>query len=349
MLSSHATSGRPVRQFLARAASAFGPFLIVLLILTGFSVWIYQSQDGPRRLRFFLSDKNLQLIAAHAMIVAATAVGMTLLMIGGGIDLSVGYVVSLVTVVTVKSYGMTSWDEPWASVAAVGLGLWTGVAFGAINGLVITRLRVLPFIATLGTLGMARGLARLLAGGVTVAFVKEGVFWPAWTEWFGTVEPNVAWALFGWGVWSVVGLALVAGVLLHRTVLGRWCYAIGANEEAARFSGVPVERTKFQLYLVAGLITGWAGILQTARLKHGSHDVQAGLELEVIAAVVIGGGSLSGGAGSIVGSILGAFLLGAIRSACLTLELAEDVRFIVVGAIVVAVGALNSWRQRRHR
>jgi ribose transport system permease protein len=331
---------------------ALAPYLIVLLVLAGFSLWI-RLQEGPRQTAFFFSLANLQLIAAHAMIVATVAVGMTLLMISGGIDLSVGYVVSLVTVTTVLAYrrGAEEWGlgEPLVSMAAIVAGLGTGVAAGAANGLLVTRLRVVPFVATLGTLGVARGLGQWLAEGQTVAFVRRGVFWPAWTEWLGRVEPEPSWLLFGLGVWSVLLVALAAGVMLRYTVLGRHCFAIGSNEATARLCGVNVQGTKFLLYVLAGLITGWAGVLQTARGRTGSHNVQAGLELEVIAAAVIGGASLSGGEGSMVGTLLGAFLLAALQSACVTLRLENEVRFVVVGIIIVGVGAWNSWRQRRLR
>jgi ribose transport system permease protein len=335
-----------IGRLLSRWPPQLGPILIVLCVLVGFSLWI-RFQEGPERLGFFYSLDNLQLVAAHAMIVAAVAVGMTILMISGGIDLSVGYVVSLTTVVTVLVYRQVAGNEPWSSLAAIGAGLGAGVLAGTFNGLLVTRLRVVPFIATLGTLGVARGLAQWLAKGKTVAFVEQGVFWPQWTEWLGRIEPEPRWLLFGWGVWSVLVVALVAGVMLRYTVLGRRCFAIGSNEATARLCGVAVERTKLLLYVLAGLITGWAGVLQTARLHAGSHNVQAGLELEVIAAVVIGGGSLSGGEGSVAGTLLGALLLAALQSACVTLNLENEVRFIVVGTIIVGVGALNSWRQRR--
>ncbi len=322
------------------------PYLIVLAVLAGLSVWI-RVQEGPRRLAFFYSLDNLRLIAAHAMIVAAVAIGMTLLMVSGGIDLSVGYVVSLVTVTTVLAYRKAGGEEPWASLAALAVGLGTGVAAGLANGLLVTRLRVLPFVATLGTLGVARGLGQWLAGGQTVAFVEGGATWPAWTDWLGQIEPEQSWLLFGPGVWSVLAVAAAAAVLLRFTVLGRHCFAIGSNEATARLCGVNVTRTKLLLYVLAGLITGWAGILQAARGHTGSHNAQAGLELEVIAAVVIGGGSLSGGEGSVGGTLLGVLLLAALQSACAALDLGNEARFIVVGAIIVGVGALNGWRQRR--
>jgi ribose transport system permease protein len=330
---------------LKRKLLSLGPYLIVLALLAGFTYLIWY-QQGPRQLEYFYSLDNLQLITTHAMIVATVAIGMTLLMISGGIDLSVGYVVSLVTVTTVLAYRAAGGEDLWASVAGILVGLGTAVLCGLCNGLLVTQLRVLPFVATLGMLGVARGLGQHLSKGQPVAFADGGVHSPPWTDWFGRTSPEPAWLLLSPGVWTVLLAALAAAVLLRYTVLGRHCYAIGSNEATARLCGVRVRTTKLVLYLLAGLITGWAGILQTARLRSGHFNAQAGLELEVIAAVVIGGGSLAGGEGSIVGTLLGALLLGVLQNACVTLGLENEVRFIVVGAIIVGVGAWNGWRQR---
>jgi ribose transport system permease protein len=324
------------------------PYAVVLLLLAAFSLLI-RLREGPRPAAFFFSLPNLQLIAAHAMIVAAVGIGMTLLMISGGIDLSVGYVVSLVTVTTVLAYRGAGGQEPWASVSAIGVGLATGTLFGLTNGFLVTSLRVLPFVATLGTMGVARGLGQHLAEGRTVGFSDQGVVSPGWTKWLGMVEPDPPWLVFGLGVWSVLLVALAAGVMLRFSVLGRHCFAIGSSEATARLCGIQVTRTKLLLYVLAGLITGWAGVLQTARGSTGSFNVQAGLELEVIAAAVIGGASLSGGEGTVAGTLLGAFLLAALQNACVTLRLENEARFVVVGLIIVGVGAWNSWRQRRLR
>jgi ribose transport system permease protein len=332
----------------ARWLGVLAPYAVVVLLLAAFTLLI-RLREGPRQAAFFFSLPNLQLIAAHAMLVAAVGVGMTLLMISGGIDLSVGYVVSLVTVTTVLAYRWAGGQEPWASALAIAVGLATGTLFGLTNGLLVTWLRILPFVATLGTMGVARGLGQHLAEGRTIGFSQQSVVSPPWTEWLGQVEPEPAWLVFGPGVWSVLLVALAAGVMLRWTVLGRYCFAIGSSEATARLCGIHVSRTKLLLYVLAGLITGWAGVLQTARGRTGSFNVQAGLELEVIAAAVIGGASLSGGEGSVVGTLLGAFLLAALQSACVTLRLENEARFVVVGLIIVSVGAWNSWRQRRLR
>jgi ribose transport system permease protein len=320
----------------ARWLGMLAPYAVVVLLLAAFTLLI-RLREGPRQAAFFFSLPNLQLIAAHAMLVAAVGVGMTLLMISGGIDLSVGYVVSLVTVTTVLAYRWAGGQEPWASTLAIAVGLATGTLFGLTNGLLVTWLRVLPFVATLGTMGVARGLGQHLAEGRTIGFSEQSVVSPPWTEWLGQVEPEPAWLVFGPGVWSVLLVALAAGVMLRWTVLGRYCFAIGSSEATARLCGIHVSRTKLLLYVLAGLITGWAGVLQTARGRTGSFNVQAGLELEVIAAAVIGGASLSGGEGSVVVTLLGVLAGGA----------AERLRDAAAGERGAVCSSRLDYRERR--
>jgi ribose transport system permease protein len=326
-----------------------GPYLGLALVVAVFSYLTWQRGQ----LHLFLSLDNLRLIAVHSSITAAVAVGMTWIMISGGIDLSVGYVVSLVTVVVVLTHRAAEASElallaGTASLWAIAAGLATGTLAGLGNGLIITRLRVVSFVATLGMMGAARGLAQYLAEGRPVLF-RDVVNPPGWVAWLSAIRPEPAWLVVGPAAWSVLLLGVLAAVGLHYTVLGRYCYALGSNEATARLCGVRVERTKVVIYTLAGLMTGWAGVLQTARSGAGVFDVQAGLELEVIAAVVIGGGSLSGGAGTVSGTLIGALLLGVLANGCSKLRLPNEFRFIVIGAILVAIAALNSWRERRLR
>jgi ribose/xylose/arabinose/galactoside ABC-type transport system permease subunit len=300
-------------------------------------------------LHTFWRLETLQLVAVHASIIAAVAVGMTLVMISGGIDLSVGYGVSLVTVTTVLVYRAAqshSWTVECASACAILAGVGTGATVGLCNGLVITQLRVVPFVVTLGMLGVARGLAQYLSRGEPVQF-PAGSDRPDWVHWFGAVQPDPDWLVIGPAAWSVVLLALVAAVLLRYTVIGRYCFALGSSEATARLCGIPVSRTKILLYTLAGLATGWAGILQLARVGSGFYNVAAGLEVEVIAAVVIGGASLSGGEGSVAGTLSGALLLAVLYNGCSKLHVPNEFRFIVIGVIIVVVAAVNQWRQHR--
>jgi ribose transport system permease protein len=334
---------RPARRS-ADVLAFLGPYLGLLVVITFFSLVLWQRGQLER----FLSLSNLKLITVHASITAAVAVGMTLIMVSGGIDLSVGYVVSLVTVTTVLAYRWADsipWLQDTASVWAILVGVGTGGLAGLGNGVLITQLRVAPFVVTLGMMGAARGLAQYLSGGEPVTFRMT----PGWVRWMGAIEPEPRWLGMGPAPWTVVLLALAAGVLLRYSVLGRYIYALGSSEPTARLCGIRVERTKIVIYLLAGLITGWAGILQTARSGSGIYNVQAGLELEVIAAVVIGGGSLTGGEGTITGTLVGALLLQVLENGCSKLGLPREFRFILIAAIIVGVAALNSWRQRRLR
>jgi ribose transport system permease protein len=325
-----------------------GPYLGLLVVMALFSFLIWQRGD---RLETFLGPSNLQLLAVHASITAIVALGMTVIMISGGIDLSVGYVVSLVTVTTVLVYRWAAGQPALAATAnlwAIGAGIATGALAGLANGLLITRLQVIPFVVTLGMMGVARGLAQSLSGGQPVHFPNK-IEPPAWVDLLRDIQPEPSWLLVNPAVWSVVVLAVATGILLRYTVLGRYCYALGSNEATARLCGIRVERTKVILYVLAGLLTGWAGIVQTARIGEGTFNVAAGLELEVIAAVVIGGGSLSGGEGTVTGTLVGAVLLAVLENGCGKLQLPKEFRFILIGAIIVGVAALNSWRQRKLR
>jgi ribose transport system permease protein len=322
-----------------------GPYVGLLLVIAFFSYLTWRRG----RLDLFLSAGNLKLMAVHAAIPATVALGMTMIMISGGIDLSVGYVVSLVTVTTMLAFRWADGQRYFSSTAslwAVLTGLATGVLAGAANGVLITRLKVVPFVVTLGMMGVARGLAQSLAKGTPVPF-PDTVRPPAWVPWLGAIEPDPTWLGISPAAWSVVLLALGVAILLGYTVLGRYCYALGSNEATARLCGIPVERTKVILYTLAGLLTGWAGILQFARSRAGLHDVAAGLELDVIAAVVIGGGSLSGGEGTVTGTLVGALMITVLSNGCSKLELPMEFRFIVIGLIIIGVSAVNAFRQRR--
>jgi ribose transport system permease protein len=328
--------------------SLAGPYLGLILVISLFSFLTWRRGD----LELFLSLDNLKLVTVHAAIPAAVALGMTMIMISGGIDLSVGYVVSLVTVTAMLafrwSYGQTA-SVGLASACAVGTGMATGAVAGFCNGLLITRLQIVPFVATLGMMGVARGVAQLLAKGTPVYFPETLTHPPEWVPWLRAIQPQPIWLGIGPSPWSVLLLALVVAILLRYTVLGRYCYALGSNEATARLCGINVNRTKIVLYTLAGLLTGWAGILQFARSGQGLHDVQAGLELDVIAAVVIGGGSLTGGEGTVTGTLVGALMIEVLSNGCGKLQLPVEIRFIIIGAIIVGVSAVNTWRHRRLR
>lgn len=284
----------------------------------------------------FFNLDNTKLVLVQTVIVGIGALGMTLIIISGGIDLSVGSVIALSSVTTALAYRST--ESLWV---AVPVGILTGAGFGLLNGLLIVLLRIVPFIATLGTLGVARGLAKIAAREQTVnppesalsglmTFERGGAPWE--------LPPSV---------WLMFGLALLVGFILHYTVLGRYTFAIGSNEPTARLCGVPVAVCKVGLYSLCGAFTGVSGVLIFGQLTVGDPTVAVGKELDIIAATVIGGGSLAGGEGSVLGSLIGAFIMSLLRSGCLKMGWPNPVQEIVIGSIIVLAVAIDQLRHRR--
>jgi ribose transport system permease protein len=284
----------------------------------------------------FLSAYNFQTIAAQTVIVGLGAIGMTFVIVAGGIDLSVGSVIALSSVVTALAL-RHAWNPALAAVA----GAATGLVAGWINGTLVTRLKVVPFIVTLGTMGIARGLAKYLAD-------EQKIDAPA--QWLAAImakAPTPSWLLIAPGAWMMLGLAIAMAFLLTRTVFGVHTYAIGSNEATAHLSGVRVSRVKVTIYALSGLFAGLAGVMQYARLTVGDPTTAVGKELDVIAAVVIGGASLSGGVGGISGSLVGAFLMSVLANGCTLTGVPNYVQEILIGLIIVVAVALDRLRHRR--
>jgi ribose transport system permease protein len=325
-----------------------GPVLGLLAVLGLFTGLI--SLKGE--LGSFLSVANLQVLMKDATIPSILALGMLLIVISGGIDLSVGSVAALVTVVTMyvyRSLYAQNGSVALASSLAVPAGVALGGLCGLINGLLITRLRVTPFVATLGMLSIARGLAYWIAERRALEFPRGAR--PGWVNTLAQVYAEVP--IGGWrvpslnpGFWSLAALAVAVAVLLHFTVLGRHAYAIGSNEATARLCGVAIGRTKVILYTLAGLLTGWAGVLLFAQGGSGDPTAAVGLELEVIAAVVIGGASLAGGRGTVLGTLLGVLILGVLNNGVSLFNVPVEVRYILIGGIIIVNTALSQWQRR---
>jgi ribose transport system permease protein len=318
-----------------------GPLVGLVVVLVFFIVLL----GLKGQLANFVTLRNLQLLLHNTSVNAVVALGMLLIVISGGIDLSVGSVVALVTVVAMRVYtAMEKSSGPGllTSLSAVAAGVATGAVCGALNGLAITRLKVTPFVVTLGMMSIARGVAVWAAERTRLSFTGER---PAWVNALGRSRSDLF--VFDPGVWSFLLLAVLVAVLLRRTVFGRYCYAVGSSEATARLCGINVERTRLAVYTLAGLLVGWAGILRFAHTTSGDPNTGVGLELEVIAAVVIGGASLSGGQGTVAGTLLGVLMLGVLENGVSFFEVAVEVKYILIGAVVIANTALSRWQRRR--
>ncbi|MEJ2535923.1 MAG: ABC transporter permease, partial [Calditrichia bacterium] len=282
-----------IQQWLNR----LGPFLGLLFVFFLFAIIAPES---------FSSYRNIETIARQTAIVGIAALGMTMVIISGGIDLSVGSIIALSTVVI--AWLLQAGLNPLLSAIS---GIIIAGLCGVLNGFLITRLRVVPFIVTLGTLLLVRGAAKGIAGEQKI---DAPLTWL--NELLATLPAEKKWLIIPPGVWIFIILAILVVVLLRYFRFGRYIFAIGSNENAARLSGIPVQRIKVLVYTTSAALTGVAGLMQVSRLTVGDPTVAVGLELDVIAAVVIGGGSLSGGEGSVFGSIIGAFIMTVIRSGC---------------------------------
>lgn len=317
------------REQLGRWLNLLGPLLGLVAIFALFAVL---APSG------FASASNLQTIARQTAIVGAAALGMTLIMIMGGIDLSVGSVVALTTVVIAALLQHAHLSPALSAL----LGICAGGLTGLVSGVLITQLRVVPFIVTLGMMLIVRGLAKALAH-------EQKIDAPlTWLQGLlSSLPPERAWMLVPGGVWLVVLLALLVAGVLRFTKLGRHVFAVGSNELTARLCGVAVERTKVLTYALGGMFFGVAGLMLFSRLTVGDPTAAVGLELDVIAAVVIGGGSLSGGEGSVFGSLIGALIMSVIRSGCAQMGLENWVQEIITGGVIVVAVALDRLRHRR--
>lgn len=289
----------------------------------------------------FATVRNIEMIGRQTTIVGVAALGMTLVIISGGIDLATGSVVALSTVVI-------AWLLQYAGVgplvAAMG-GVAAATLFGLASGLLITRLRVVPFIVTLGMMLVVRGAAKGIGHEQKIDVDPARLAWL--DDLLASVPPERSWMLLPPGVWVMILLAIGMAALLRYTRLGRHTFALGSNEQTARLCGVAVDRVKVIVYALCGAFGGLAGLMQFSRLTVGDPTVAVGLELNVIAAVVIGGGSLSGGEGSILGTLVGALIMTVIASGCTQMGLPNWVQEIVTGAIIVVAVALDRLRHRR--
>ena len=304
-----------------------GPFLGLVLVAAFF---------GMMRPRTFPTTSNLEVMLTQTAVVGTAAIGMTLIIITGGIDLSVGSTIALITVVLAQMLA-AGMPPIVAAILAVGV----GAACGLLIGSLVTGLSLAPFIVTLGTWGAYRGLAKGIADEQTVL---------APSTWLNSLLQSVngskSWILLPWGVWLTVVLAIIVSIVLHFTRFGRHVFALGSNEQTARLCGVPVSRDKVLVYVLAGTFAGVAGVLQFSYLSVGDPTTANGLELQIIAAVVIGGASLSGGQGTILGTMIGALIMTVVANGCTKLDLRNWVQEIVTGGIILLAVIVDRLRSR---
>jgi ribose transport system permease protein len=303
-----------------------GVLVGLVLVALAFGVLI-----GPQ----FFAAANLELMARQTVIVCVAALGMTMVIVSGGIDLSVGSIVALSTVVTALLLRQSV--PPLA--AALGA-VAAGALCGALNGLLVTQLRVVPFIVTLGTMLLVRGAAKGLAD---ERRVEAPITWL--NDLLRTAQDGRGWLLPS-GIWLTAALAVVVAFTLQYTRFGRHLFAIGSSERTARLCGVRINRCKLAVYTLGASLAALSGVLQFSKLSVGDPTVALGLELDVIAAVIIGGGSLQGGRGSVVGTIAGAAIMAVIQIGCSQQGLPNWVQQIVTGAIIVFAVGLDRWRQK---
>jgi len=297
----------------------------------------------------FLTTGNLTILVKHVAINAVLAIGMTFVILSGGIDLSVGSIAGLCGMIggallskglVLQTFGIVVYPHAWFAVAVA---VVAGMACGAINGMLVASLKLAPFIATLGSLYVARGIALLLSGGATFPNLagssdlgNTGFPWLGAGTLAGVPVP----------IWIMVALAGTSAFITRRTPFGRQVYAVGGNERAALLSGIRVRRVKFLVYVISGGCAALVGLIVAAQLGAAHPATGQTFELNAIAAVVLGGTSLLGGRGTIGGTLLGAFVIGVLADGLVLLGVSEFWQMVVKGLAIVLAVVLDRFQKR---
>ena len=288
----------------------------------------------------FLKGDNLLNVANQIVVIAIIAIGMTMVIITAGIDLSVGSLIALSAVVTAwlirgvaGAESATVWGMAWCSLA--GLGVCAAVGF--FSGVMVTSFAIPPFIVTLAMMLVASGLAYQIAEGQSIYQIPDAFVWLGRGTSFGGL-PNA--------VLLMIVLYVVAHIVMSRMTLGRYIYAIGGNREAARLSGVPVQRVLLVVYTLSGLLAGLGGVVMASQLKSGSPTYGQMYELSVIAAVVVGGTSLSGGEGRILGTLIGAFIIAVIQNGMNLTNVESYTQKVVLGLVILGAVLVDTMKKR---
>jgi len=280
----------------------------------------------------FLTAVNLSSVARQTAVINIIALGMTLVIITGGIDLSVGSMLAISGL-----FGSMAIKAGQPVLIAIAVGIGCGMLCGLLNGLMITRLRISPFIVTLGTLEAYRGLALVISKGLPVHEIPDSF------SYLG--DGNLLGIPFS--LWVLALCAVVMHFILENTKLGRYAFAIGSNQSAAYYAGVPIKFHLTSVYLIAGGLAGLAGMVEASRLMTGQPTAGQGYELQAIAAVVIGGGSLQGGEGSVIGTLIGAFIIGLLSNGSDLLGINPYWQQVTIGVVIIAAVGFDEFRKRR--
>jgi ribose transport system permease protein len=298
------------------------PFATLLILFIG--LWI----ASP----YFLTVGNLSAVIRQTTVITIMAIGMTVVMVAGGIDLSVGSMVGLTGVC-----GAMLIAGHHSTVVALLGAILVGTACGAVNGAAVIFLRIPPFIATLGAMGIYRGITLLITGGIPIANLTHD---------FGVLA-NGNILQIPIPLLFLVAVGVMVWLILKYTKLGRYAYAIGSNVEAARCSGIRIGLYTGLIYALNGALTGMSGMIESARLVTGQPTAGDGYELRVIAAVVIGGGSLNGGQGTVIGTIIGAMIMGLLSNGCNLLGISPFLQQVIIGTVIVLAVSFDEFQRRR--
>jgi len=322
--------GQKVRKA-SGAQQKFLAFASLIVLLVFFSI------ASPN----FLQTSNILAILQATSVNGVLAIAATLVIITGGIDLSVGTLMTFCAVMAGVVLTFLGLSLPFGIVAAIA----TGAACGMVSGTLVAKMKIPPFIATLGMMLILKGLSLVISGTKPIYFNDTPGFSEISTgSLIGLVVPSVP---VPNGVLILFALALVIGYVLNRTVLGRYCFALGSNEEAVRLSGVNTDAWKIAIYALAGGICGIAGLIIASRLNSAQPALGLGYELDAIAAVVIGGTSLVGGRGSILGTIIGALIISVLLNGLRIMSVAQEWQTVVTGLIIIAAVYADMLRRRR--
>lgn len=285
----------------------------------------------------FLQWSNIIGILLSTAVIGILALGATFVIITSGIDLSVGTVMTLSSVIT----GVVIVNAGLPIVVGIGAGIATGAFCGFLCGIAITKLKIPPFIATLAMMMIAKGLALVISGAAPIYFTDYKMFTKIA---LGSIIPgvNIPNAVLVFFIAAIIG-----AVILSKTILGRYNFAIGSNEEATKLSGVNVDFWKVSIYSLAGAFTGIAGVIMASRLNSAQPALGQGYELEAIAAVVIGGTSLSGGKGTIVGTVIGALIMSVLTNGLRIMSIPQEWQTVVVGLVIILAVYMDILRRRK--